>query len=104
MERKICVDYTIAIISGLLFGALVALAKHIIIWRPYAQGRVNRIYGRMAVSSGVNVLALLLVVVLRNRWPYSFTATIAAAALSLSLMSRLLSQIIAKNSEQNYTR
>lgn len=83
-------DYVIAIISGLLLGSLVAAAKHLLIWRPFALGRSNRVYWRLALSSALNVLTLLLVFLVRNIWPYSFYFTIAATAVALATVGRWL--------------
>lgn len=89
-------EYAIALVCGLLFGALVAWAKHFFIWRPYAQERADGIYWRMAASSAVNVLALLLVFLVRNIWPYSFSTTIIATAVGLTAIARVLAQSIQK--------
>lgn len=89
-------NYAVAIISGLLFGIAVAAAKYWFIWRPLTQGGGDKIYGRMAISMAVNILALLAVFLIREYWPYSFICTIVAAAVGLSAGGQILSYISGK--------
>jgi len=90
------VGYAISLISGLLFGVLVAWLKHVFIWRPFVLGRSPNGYWRMIASSAVNVFTLLLVYLLRNIWPYSFEFTILAAALGLAVGGRLIAWLVDK--------
>lgn len=89
-------NYLIAIISGLAFGSVVAVLKHLLVWRPYAAGRADNLATRSIISSAVNVGALLVVFFMRDIWPYSFAVTLLAVAVGLSTAGKLTAQASAK--------
>lgn len=86
-------EYVIAGLAGLAYGALCGALKYLFLWRPLLTGRramtTKTIYTAQSISMSVNVIILLAVYFLRNLWPYSFEVTIVAAAIALSLMGRL---------------
>jgi len=86
-------DYVIAAVAGLAFGALCAWLKYIFIWRPFVLGKkeftAKNLTVPQIISMALNVVILLTVYFLRNVWPYSFEITIICTAVSLSITGRL---------------
>lgn len=87
-------DFLIGGIIGLVYGALFALLKHIILWRPLLNGKKeftqNRLLAAQLISLLANVLALLIVFLMRNILPYSFSVVLITTAFALIITSRLL--------------
>ncbi len=86
-------NYLIAALAGLAFGALCAWLKYITIWRPFVLGKkefsAKKIVVPQIISMALNVVILLAVYFLRHIWPYSFEVTIIATAVALSIAGRL---------------
>ncbi len=85
--------YVIGAAAGAVFGAAAGFIKYFVLWRPIAKGvrtcDTKHVYANMAISMLINVAVLLTVYFVRHIWPYSFEATIIAAALGLSLAGKL---------------
>ena len=85
--------YIIGALTGLAFGALIGFLKYLLLWRPLVMDKRALTAGRLttaqAISMAVSVAVLLVIFFLRHLWPYSFEATLIAAAVALSLMGRL---------------
>lgn len=101
-------DYIIAGLAGIAYGALFGALKYFFLWRPILIGsrelNAKSITIAQVISMIANLVILFALFFLRNLWPYSFEVTIIAAAVALSLMGRL-SQMRdmtkMKNSENN---
>lgn len=85
--------YVIGAVCGLVFGAAAGMLKYILLWRPLQRGTrpcdQKHLLVTQGVSMAVNVAVLFSVYFLRHILPFSFEATLIAAAVGLSLMGRL---------------
>ena len=102
-------EYVIAGVAGLAYGALCSLLKYLFIWRPFVLGKVEfttkSLTIRQIFSMAANVIILLSVYFLRNVWPYSFEVTIICTAVALSVTSKLYQCIDSKkNIDTNKTK
>ncbi len=86
-------DYAIAGLAGLSYGALIGVIKYLLLWKPLLLGTKelnnNRLLIAQMVSMIVNAAVLFSVFLLREIWPYSFTVTLIATALGLVLARRI---------------
>ncbi|MEG1536993.1 MAG: hypothetical protein RR387_01760 [Clostridiales bacterium] len=93
--------YVLGVAGGLVVGVTAGLLKYLLLWRPILKGSRacsgKNVYGNMGASMMINIITLLTVYFARHIWPYSFEATLVAAALSLGLMGKLfpLTEILA---------
>lgn len=80
-------------LMGLLIGGLAGAAKHLLLWRPVLKGKRAfdmKSFGSIQLGSmAINIATLLGIFALRHRLPFSPDATLIAAAVALSIMSRL---------------
>jgi len=83
--------YVIGALAGLVYGGLFGLIKHLI--RNSAalndKSSTKQLYIYMSVSMFINIVVLLSIYFLRNLLPWSFTAMLIAAAVTLSLSGKL---------------
>ncbi len=86
-------DFLIAAVAGLAYGALWGLLKYLILWRPIFTGKkeltAKTLYPTQIISTFISIVVLLLIFFLRKLWPYSFEVTLICAAISLSISSKL---------------
>lgn len=83
-------NHVIGALAGLLYGGLFALVKHLI--RNSARRKQDgtmQIYIFLFSSMLINIGTLLSIYFFRNWLPWSFTAMLIAAALTLSLCGKL---------------
>jgi len=85
------VTYAIGALAGLIYGGLFGLVKHLFRNSSLLKKKdaVKQVYIYMAVSMAINIAVLLSIYFVRNLLPWSFTAMLIAAAVSLSLAGKL---------------
>lgn len=99
------------VLVGLVFGGLVGLFKYVVLWRrffiklslPEQQSNIdveevgnvsknksdgNAIMKRMLISYVINVVALVAVLLVRNKIPFEFVSTAIGTAIGLSVSGR----------------
>ncbi len=85
--------YFIGALTGLIYGSLFCLLKYVFLWRPLLNGKRKIDAKSMPVSQfismGINIITLLSIYFLRHVWPYSFEATLIAAAVALALIGQI---------------
>lgn len=86
-------NYVIAAIAGLAFGAGGGLIKYLLLWRPLLTNKKDfnqkRLITIQIFSMLINIAILIGVFLLRKIWPYPFEITIISTAIGLSIISRL---------------
>lgn len=97
--------YVIGAIIGILFGVLTGLLKNLFLWKKYVNKKPRAgvsdsaasVYGRLFISNGINVIAILICFLMRNIVPFSWIALICGTAVSLSIANIALSAGFRKN-------
>ncbi len=98
--------YVAGAAAGLAFGALIAFLKYVFIWRKYTEkdetsgdysAQASQIYIRSMVSYAVNIGALVLVFILRDRLPFDGIACLIGTAVSLGVLNRVFALRQGKN-------
>ena len=100
--------YVIGAIAGLIIGGIVGALKNRFIWGSYlcrdcdetGSGEAGALYSRMLISNITNLVTLLIVFFLRNVVPFDGMALLIGAAVSLSVMNRVLSVGQKKNNKK----
>lgn len=83
-------NYLIGAIVGLFWGALAAIVNSLITKSCIEKGTQKAITAMNGAHMGVDLVALAVVYFLRHLLPFSFEATIIGTAVSLSLLSVIL--------------
>lgn len=83
-------NYLIGAIVGLVWGALAAIVNSLITKSCIEKGTQKAITTMNGAHMGVDLVALAVVYFLRHLLPFSFEATIIGTAVSLSLLSVIL--------------
>ena len=92
-------EYALAVFCGVIYGGAIGVCKYLFLWRKVIKAKDDEvfkpgtIYVRMGISYAVNIIALLLIYLLRNTIPLNFVALLVSGAISLSLMSRTSSLV-----------
>lgn len=88
--------YVLGAAVGILWGAIIGGIKYFALWRGYmnqehSNAGDNKVLGRLLISNLINVIALLIVFLIRNVIPGSmdWIAMIIATALTISLLGKL---------------
>ena len=90
-------EYALAVFCGVIYGGAIGVCKYLFLWRKVIKAKddeeikIGSIYIRMGVSYAVNIIALLIIYLLRNTIPLNFVWFIVSAAISLSLAGRMSS-------------
>ncbi len=97
--------YVYGLVAGLVYGGTVGFMKYIFLWRkffvnPENQTNSTGLFKRMIISYIINFIALVVVLLVKDRIPFEFMSTAIGTAIALSLSGRLfpLHKII-KNEE-----
>ena len=92
-------EYALAIVCGIIYGGTIGVCKYLFLWRKVIKAKDDEvfkpgtIYLRMGISYAVNIIALLIIYLLRNTIPLDFVWLIVSAAISLSVTGRMSSLV-----------
>ena len=95
LEGEYALNYVIGAVCGLAIGCAIGVLKNIFIWRGYTKEKddgsgyanASQIYARALISYTVNILALIIVFLIRNVLPFSWVACIIALATGMAIMN-----------------
>lgn len=88
-------EYVLAALAGLAYGALIGVGKHLILWHRLLKSpddfkiTMVSIYTRMGISFVINAATLFVVFLLRDYLPFDFVVALLAAGIGLSLAGKL---------------
>lgn len=93
-------NYVIAALVGLLWGALAAFANSRITLKCIAKNTASAITVMNLAHMAVDVAALAVVFLLRGLLPFSFEATLIATAAALSIVTIIFTYKISYNEKK----
>lgn len=93
-KERAKLEYVIGALAGLAAGCLIGYLKNVFIWKGYVNKEDGasdheqaQVYSRALISYFVNIIALVVVFLVRNYLPFSWIACIVALATGMALMN-----------------